>query len=276
MVVHIAPIGEHTEHVIEWIREVTPVTKLYLIHSKKTSETNFAKKARDLEKKIKGDYPGVEIIKVVIENPLNLDDTMDAITKIVHDERENGVENHEIAINVTGGTNVMAAAAILAATMRGTKAYYVLNRRKNPGQKSYVEELPIPPIGIVKMNETQQKILELISKGTFVLRHPDGKILDKQGPGVITNQKILSTMKWSSQVSSGVWKRQKGATRLHAIAKNLERKGYITILKEVPALERNYFGRGRFEYTKGTHSGVMYKITPAGRRQAKDAMMLKE
>ena len=52
MVVHIAPIGEHTEHVIEWIREVTPVTKIYLIHSKKTSETNFAKKARDLEKKI--------------------------------------------------------------------------------------------------------------------------------------------------------------------------------------------------------------------------------
>ena len=51
MVVHIAPIGEHTEHVIEWIREVTPVTKIYLIHSKKTSETNFAKKARDLEKK---------------------------------------------------------------------------------------------------------------------------------------------------------------------------------------------------------------------------------
>ena len=126
------------------------------------------------------------------------------------------------------------------------------------------------------MNETQQKILELISKGTFVLRHPDGKILDKQGPGVITNQKILSTMKWSSQVSSGVRKRQKGATRLPANAKNLERKGYITILKEVPALERNYFGSGRFEYTKGTHSGVMYKITPAGRRQAKDAMMLKE
>ena len=276
MVVHIAPIGEHTEHVIEWIREVTPVTKLYLIHSKKTSETNFAKKARDLEKKIKGDYPGVEIIKVVIENPLNLDDTMDAITKIVHDERENGVENHEIAINVTGGTNVMAAAAILAATMRGTKAYYILNRRKNPGQKSYVEELPIPPIGIVKMNEAQQKILELISKGTFVLRHPDGKILDKQGPGVITNQKILSTMKWSDQIASGGRKRQKGATRLHAIAKNLERKGYITFLKEVPALERNYFGSGRFEYTKGTHSGVMYKITPAGRRQAKDAMMLKE
>ena len=138
MVVHIAPIGEHTEHVIEWIREVTPVTKLYLIHSKKKPETNFAKKARDLEKKIKEDYPGVEIIKVVIENPLNLDDTMDAITKIVHDERENGVENHEIAINVTGGTNVMAAAAILAATMRGTRAYYVLNRRKNPGQKKLV------------------------------------------------------------------------------------------------------------------------------------------
>ena len=51
MVVHIAPIGESTGHVLEWIREVTPVTKIYLIHSKKSKETNFPKKARELENK---------------------------------------------------------------------------------------------------------------------------------------------------------------------------------------------------------------------------------
>ena len=35
MVVHIAPIGKETKHVEEWLREVTPVTKIWLIHSKK-------------------------------------------------------------------------------------------------------------------------------------------------------------------------------------------------------------------------------------------------
>ena len=33
MVVHIAPIGEHTEHVIEWLREITPVKKIHLLYA---------------------------------------------------------------------------------------------------------------------------------------------------------------------------------------------------------------------------------------------------
>ena len=114
MVVHIAPIGEHTEHVIEWLREITPVKKIHLLHSK--TDTNLVKNAKKLEKRIKDDYPGVTVSRIIIENPWNLDDTMDAITQIIYDERENDVENYEIAINVTGGTNVMAAAAILAPT----------------------------------------------------------------------------------------------------------------------------------------------------------------
>ena len=38
MVVHIAPIGRDTKHVEEWLREITPVTNVYLIHSKKKDE----------------------------------------------------------------------------------------------------------------------------------------------------------------------------------------------------------------------------------------------
>ena len=102
---------------------------------------------------------------------------MDAITDIV--SKEENVLRQEFAINVTGGTNVMASGAILSAMLLGTKAYYVLNREKNPGQKSYVEELPIPSIGIAKMNDTQQKldraeqliiqVLLNISKSTEIL-----------------------------------------------------------------------------------------------------------
>ena len=35
MVIHIAPVGKETEHVIQWLKEITPVEKVWLLHSKK-------------------------------------------------------------------------------------------------------------------------------------------------------------------------------------------------------------------------------------------------
>ena len=275
MVVHIAPIGKQVAHVKEWLREAQPITKVWLIHSKKDTDYNFPKIAKDLAKKIQEDYAGVDVALYLNENPLNLDGTMDAIDAIIlKEQKENDVEKYEFVINVTGGTNVMSAAAILAATMHGTKAHYILNRTKNPGQKSYVEELPIPPIGIAKMNKNQQNILQIISKNTYVLRS-ENKVIEKF-PGVITNQDILKKMGWSKSVTSQNRARQEGATRLGAITRVLQGKGYITILKEIPIMKKINIGYGRVEYKKETKNGVMYKITPAGRRQAKMTMMFKE
>ena len=332
MVVHIAPIGTETAHVIEWLRS-GPVEKIYLLHSKKTAEVNFPKKARDLEKQIKKLYPGVEIIKRVIENAFNLDGTQDVITEIIYYERnENNVENQEIAINVTGGTKVQAAAAVLSAYKHGTKAYYILNRNKNKNLKEYVDPLPIPSMNIGKMNETQQKVLRLISEGTFErrdieakwtvsfddeLKHKGKKMirkirehdfctcghLEERHPkksthriraireceepkctckkfevkitGAITKHKLLEKMGLDELVPyKGQRKIQKGATKIYATTKELKRKGYITILKEIPTLVKKSLGDGISEFVKGTTSGILYEITSAGRRQAKDTMML--
>ena len=121
MVVHIAPIGRETKHVEEWLREITPVTKVWLIHSKrKDGATDYSKNAKDLEKKLKKDYAAIEVERYLIDNPLGMDDTMDAITDIV--SKEENVLRQEFAINVTGGTNVMASGAILSAMLLGTKA----------------------------------------------------------------------------------------------------------------------------------------------------------
>ena len=65
MVVHIAVIGTETAHVTEWLRSGS-IQKIYLLHSKKTAEVDFPKKARELEKKIKEDYPDCKILKRVI------------------------------------------------------------------------------------------------------------------------------------------------------------------------------------------------------------------
>ena len=343
MVIHIAPIGESTGHVLEWIREVTPVTKIYLIHSKKSKETDFPKKARELEKDIHKIRPSAEVIMKVIGNSFNIDDTYDAINEIINEEQEeNNIENYEIAINVSGGTNVMAAAAILAATMKCTKAYYVLDERKNPGQDNYVVELPIPLINTGKMNETQQEVLRLISEGTFeridIIEKispvslddkwkPKGKTISKKRQydfctcghweekhpkksthrkraireceepkctckkfevkitGAITKKKLLEKLGLDKSVPYkilnkkkkiiGQRKMQKGATRISAIAKELVRKGYITKIKEIETFEKISSVGGRSEFKKDTTSGVLYKITPAGRRQAKDTIMQK-
>ena len=213
MVVHIAAIGTETGHVTEWLRNGS-VEKIYLLHSKKTAEVDFPKKARELEKKIKEQYPDCIIFKRVIENAFNLDDTQDAITEIVYNEQDNGVLNQEIAINVTGGTNIQGAAAVLSAFKHGTKAYYILNRRKNKNLNSYVEELPIPSIGIAKMNKTQQQALQFIAHGRF-LRIEQEKRIDKISKklrkftnymdddkitGKMTNQQLLKIMQLDESI----------------------------------------------------------------------------
>ena len=343
MVVHIAPIGTETAHVIEWLRS-GPIEKIYLLHSKKTAEFHFPKKARDLEKQIKKLYPEVEINKRVIESAFNLDDTQDAITNIIYYERdENNVENQEIAINVTGGTAVQAAAAVLSAYKHGTKAYYILHRGKNKNLKEYVVPLPIPSMNIGKMNKYQQLVLGLISEGTFERidiekislvssskdegwqpkrktmtwktqhdfctcghweeKHPKKSTHRKRAireceepkctckkfevkiTGAITKKKLLEKLGLDKSVPYkilnkkkkiiGQRKMQKGATRISAIAKELVRKGYITKIKEIETFEKISSVGGRSEFKKDTTSGVLYKITPAGRRQAKDTIMQK-
>ena len=298
MVVHIAVIGTETAHVIEWLRSGS-VQKIYLLHSRKTAKVDFPKKARDLEKQIKKMYPGVEIIKRVIENAFNLDDTQDAISKIVYYERkENGVENQEIVINITGGTAIQSAAAVLSAFKHGTKADYIRNRKKEK-LKNYIEKLPIPSIGIVNMNKTQQKVLQLISESRFVrqivekvmdvetkkLKKNKKDVYDDKATGKITNIQLLKTMQLDEIIPYGDGRtHKKGTAKIGGIVKELKNKGYIIIHHEIPALEKiplrkltkNELSGGRYDTKKISISQVMYEITPAGRRQAKDAIMDKE
>ena len=211
---------------------------------------------------------------------------------------------------------------------------------KNKNLKEYVVPLPIPSMNIGKMNETQQKVLRLISEGTFERidiiekispvslddkwkskgktisekrqydfctcghweeKHPKKSTHRKKAireceeskctckkfevkiTGTITKKKLLEKMGLDKSVPYNVYdenkkpigqrKIQKGATKIHAIATKLESKGYITISKKIPTLKKRSLGGDRFEFKKGNTSGVLYKITTAGRRQAKDMMM---
>ncbi|MHB8546667.1 MAG: HFX_2341 family transcriptional regulator domain-containing protein [Nitrosotalea sp.] len=276
MIIHIAPIGIETEHVIQWLKEVIPVEKVWLIHSK-VGKIDFEKKAKELEKRIKSFYEDCEVKRKIINDPFNLDDTMDKIDEIVKEEEEENPDilRQNFVINVTGGTNAMAAASIISAMLLGAKAHYVKDKRQNPTARKFVTELPIPPIGLAKMNETQQKVLQEIANGYFVLKYPDGKIVSKRGPGVITNNGALEKMGWDKQINTGKRVRRLGATNMRSIAKKLEHLGYIKIIKGIPQFKKVSLGYEKYEWKEGINEAeVMYEITPLGRRQAKNSIML--
>ena len=150
------------------------------------------------------------------------------------------------------------------------------------------------------MNKTQQKVLELIMKGKFVQLEQE-KIYDRESnrqkkitkdvyankiTGKMTNIQLLKMMKLDEPMpySDGQRTIKKGTTKIYAVVQKLKSKGYIIIHKEIPALEKiplrkltkDETSGGRYDTKKITVSQVMYEITPAGRRQAKDSIMTKE
>ena len=146
----------------------------------------FTEKAADemkqrLEKEISGFFSQIEIQKKTIDNAFTIDPTLDAIDEIISLEvqKDATLNPDEIIINITGGTNAIAAASILAATFYGTRANYIREPQpKDPRGTRYVEEIPIQPIGIAKTNTAQKEILEIISNSVYEIN--SDKVLDNE------------------------------------------------------------------------------------------------
>ena len=268
MPILIAPIGTHPEHVITWMQEVKGIERLWILHSK---TGDFPKIAKELIDTIKSFYDTLEIKTKLISDPFGLENTMDLIDDIMDEEYKNNIElsPQDFIINVSGGTNTIAAASILAATINGTQAHYVLNKQFTKS-KNLVIELPVPPIGLIKMNKVHQEVLQVIANGYFQMPRDDKKKSKKQGPGIITNEDVLKQMKWNKVISSGKRNRREGATRMSGIVRKFEKLGYIKVINHVPHVN---VVNGRDVIVKATGQR-MYEITPLGRRKAKSKVSL--
>ena len=226
MTVFIAPIGLTTGHVKSWLKEESrDLHILWLIHSPK-DEIDFPKIAKDLQKVIKKSYPEIKIKLKKIASPFEIDPTMDAISEIINEETENdsSLINKDFSLNITGGTNAVAAATMISATWHGTRAYYILKPQEGDSKnKKYTIEVPVKPIGTAKMNENQLKVLKTIADSKYHIENsPKGMEL-KISEGMITRQKLLGKLKWNTTEQDSV----NGSTRLLGITKKLEKSGYI-------------------------------------------------
>jgi hypothetical protein len=195
MSILIAPIGIKTDHVKTWLVEVSfDATILYLIHSEKSPKYDFPKIAKDLEKDIKKSNSRIEIKKRVITDSFSIEPTMDVIADIIDYEKNQDptLPNNRFVINITGGTNAIAAAAMLSATFFGTRAHYIKEPQKDdPRGTQYVEELPIKPMGIAKMNDSQLEILKIIANNEFKIENTPSNLEVETTKGIITRQKLL-------------------------------------------------------------------------------------
>jgi len=175
--VHIMLIGEHVEHVYTAVGDEAfhPIKRIYLIHSpnsKTGKKISYEKLAKDVKKHVeRASTTKVHLIPLSEKGAFDKDETIMAITKIVKKEHPlKLVTQQQIAINITGGTNMMAVGAILAAASNKTQAYYVLDNRfpENENLDTYLR-----PIGIpfkIKEDQTQkalQKILYEIDNSSY-------------------------------------------------------------------------------------------------------------
>ena len=317
MKIFISPIGKTTEHVKTWLAEESGVQILWLIHSKK-DKTDFPKIAKKLKKELQSAYPRLKIKLKTIDSAFVIDPTMDAISEIIHKEKDDDHASvpSEFTLNITGGTNAMAAATMISATWYGTKAHYVLEpQTDDPNDKQYVLDLPVKTLGTARTKDIQLKILKEINDSEYWVENtPEGISKEDRETikGSITRKNLLKQVK--------KFKENKNKTvRLENSTKVLEEAGYIESIKDVAQyVYKNKYGKEKIlaldkkddedddkkkntfkiniqkknnkyyvemETQKGVEfvewplktridrSQLRYKITPAGKRASREAIM---
>jgi len=143
--IQIALVGNTPIVVEEGIRKGVP-EKLYIIHTKDESHYKYEKEAKKLKQKIETNHKIPT--KLVMVNAFDMDDVIQTILKIIAKERKESkkyLERNDFAINLTGGTKLMVAAAATAAYLAGARVYYVKDSKK-ARDEDVVLELPVPSI----------------------------------------------------------------------------------------------------------------------------------
>ncbi len=171
MHVHIATAGQAVEPVIKAFNAIPGIDRVYILYSKVYGES-----ALELES-----FFGKAMVPVVLRpiNGFDFQNIVDNIYAIYQAEHGKGVE---FSINITGGTNLMAAAACSCAFFVGAKIYYVL---RDPEKTAAEQLVQIPTPRTLNLEKIKGKtaailgfILEKSQRGEDVRSSDIGKAFD--------------------------------------------------------------------------------------------------
>ena len=170
MHIHIANIGEHPEPVKNGVRGIGNIDRIYLLYSRK-----FISQAEETQSGFANQGYRCDIIEV---DGFDFQEIVDRIYGIYS---ENNDRKSVFSINITGGTNLMAAAACSTAFFTGAKIYYVLYDPIKPDQSisERLIEVPTPKIPDVKhLKDHEKAIMKILNEGN---RESNSTIADSLG-----------------------------------------------------------------------------------------------
>lgn len=170
--VHIAMVGRTIENVTNGIFRLG-ADELYPIISEKfkagSEEDSYRKLKEAFEPFHVVFHPLVDPKSLVID-PFN-DDSYQELIGLIIDivnkrKKDAGVKGQEIEfwVNITGGTNLMSAAASAGAILTRSNAYYVLERGKGGGD-AVIISLPWHSAELTGLSKRCRDILKIMSDG---------------------------------------------------------------------------------------------------------------
>jgi hypothetical protein len=244
--------AKNPDHIWDGLKELIPAERLYLLHSSNSAKVKFADIARITKEEVEKNFCKTILVEI---NAFDMMSVWNTIDKIVTNEmdKDTMLSPRDFAVNVTGGTNMMAAAATVAATLIGCRAYYIRDRRVE-NIKKHTEELPIPPINIIRsLSDSHQRILRVISDSTFEFKN-------QKYSGVIRN-KILQE------------KLEVRSSTLNSAIKELKKRGYVYTKRGVPVVRTKRFGfdQKSLQIDHILENEMLVGITQLGLIQAKKA-----
>jgi hypothetical protein len=201
--VQISLVGKQPGGAIQGLRVSPLADHVILLHSDDPDSEKAALEAKTMAEGLRIPSDEIELIPV---DPFDMDDALDKIIEV-----SKRLTDCEFTVNISGGTNVMVAAALIGCFIIGGHAIYIREdkgKTKLPLAKR-VQQLPVPGPGVAytDLKVVEVKILRLLPQ--------DGSPLDGGNIAIMEKLKIKSAQETSYYV------------------KKLKKKGLINVNADV-------------------------------------------
>lgn len=155
MHIHLAMLGERLEPVVNGVRGIPEIDRICIIYSKKYNEQ---------AKSVQETFAAMGYTCSI--HPVSGFDFQEIVDRIYQIYGDHPSKDTEFSMNITGGTNLMAAAACSTAFFTGASIYYVMFDKANPDQpiKERLILVPTPKIpDISQLSDRSKAILKFIN-----------------------------------------------------------------------------------------------------------------
>ena len=170
--IHIATVGFKLGGILDGFRNYS-VDKLYLLYNKHVDSRGTAQEVEKIVEQSGGDS---ELVEIDINNIQNVIETIINI--------HNKHKGDELFVNITGGSKIVAAGALIGGFLVGSNVYYMRGWAKDEdeGLADKAMEIPLPK---VKPTDLPLKIRNILK---YISQNPNSNVSEIASEFEISNQ----------------------------------------------------------------------------------------